>query len=120
MVCQEDAGELRCSLDSKSGNAKQSDESLAKRILKYKSFKDLPALMNLDQFKDGRDLGQSLFYHGAKHHKNATKSFQMGKYNEWNRTVRYIALSRTTTKSLMFHQKQDQQQFHLHRCKCGS
>ena len=40
MVCQEDAGELRCPLDSKSGNAKVSSESHAKRIITYKSFKD--------------------------------------------------------------------------------
>ena len=79
MVCQEDAGELRCPLDSKSGNAKQSCESLAERILKYKSFEDLPASMNLDQLRDGRDLGQSLFDHGAKHHKKCYEMFSNGK-----------------------------------------
>ena len=108
MVCQEDAGELHFLIDSKSGNAKQSYRSLAERILKYKSFKDLHASMNFDQLKDDRDLGQSLFDQGAKHHKNDTKCFQMGKYNKWKRTVRNIALSRTTTKTLIFHQKRDQ------------
>ena len=59
MVCQEDAGELHFLIDSKSGNAKQSYRSLAERILKYKSFKDLHASMNFDQLKDDRDLGHS-------------------------------------------------------------
>ena len=68
-MCQKNSAEnIRCPLNSKSGNALECCTSLVERIRKFKYFKKLPAQMNLENLKDGAELGQSLLKHGAKHH----------------------------------------------------
>ena len=69
-ICgKETKDKLRCSISTRSADAKKSYDDLAGRIKAFESIHMLPVELEIKKLEDGVELGQSLLIHKAKFHK---------------------------------------------------
>ena len=70
-ICQEDKNEkLKCSINATSSDPRDLYLDIAEQVKRYKDADKLPVEMDITTLESGSDLGESLFKHGALHHKS--------------------------------------------------
>lgn len=98
-ICREDStSNIRCPLNSKSGDPQECYSSLRERIHMYKRLKQLLLQMNVERSSAGVELEKSLFQYSAKHHKNCYEIFPKAKLERMDKN-RAEQKARPTTRS---------------------
>ena len=99
-ICQRATGEkLQSSMKSTSAEPRELYHQLAERLIQYRNADMMPLEVEFSSLEDGGNLGESLYKHGAVHHKSCKLLFSSSKLDTSQTLTPKILTEKTTTRS---------------------